>query len=550
MIDYKNSIFYQIWPRSFKDSNNDGIGDIQGIIQKLDYLKNLGIDAIWLSPIYKTNNDDYGYDVVDYYSINEEYGSMEDFDELILEAKKRNIEIIMDLVANHTSTSHQWFLEAIKDKNSKYRDYYFFEKKENINNWLSFFGNSSWVKQDDYYYLASFSATQADLNWANIEVRNSIYNVMKFYLNKGICGFRMDVINTIDKKEGLPDKNPHLKGLQFPDDYIIDGKNVDKYLKEMNEKVLTPYDALGLGEAVLVKPEIAINYTKKENKELHMTFQFDLAMLGYGELGKYDFRKGYRFSIKDFKNITSLWQESMYENGGYLGNYLSNHDHKRHIERYGDIKKYHKESSKALALYNFTLYGSPFIYQGEEIGMTNPKLKYKDWKDPECFNSYEAMTRMLHVPKFIAKKISSYVTRDNARTPIHWSKENYAGFSNVEPWMYLNPNYKKINIEDNLNDKDSILNFYKKCISLRKNYPSLIYGSFLEIQKEHPHIIAYIREYNNERMLIMINLDKKKRSIILKDKYKFKHILSNYKPKNLVKEMLLEPFEAHIYLIN
>ncbi|MDI9519330.1 MAG: alpha-glucosidase [Bacillota bacterium] len=549
MKDYKKMTIYQIWPRSFKDSNNDGIGDINGIISKLDYLKDLGIDAIWLSPIYKSPNDDYGYDVSDYYSINEEYGTMEDFDNLLKEAKNRNIEIIMDLVANHTSTSHKWFKEALNNPNSKYRDFYFFKQGELPNNWLSFFGNSAWVKNNDEYYLATFNTTQADLNWENPEVRKEVYKIMKYYLDKGVYGFRMDVINTIDKKEGLPSKNPHLKGYQFPDDYIIDGDKVNVYLKEMNKEVLSKYDCLALGEAVLVTPESAIQYTNPKNKELNMTFHFDLALLGCGELGKYDFRKGYKFTIKEFKNITSLWQNAMYDNGGYIGNYLSNHDQKRPIERFGDVKKYYKESAKALAIYNFTLYGTPFIYQGEEIGMTNPKLSYKDWKDPECFNSYKAMTRILHVPPFIAKKIANFVIRDNARTPVHWSKEKYAGFSNVKPWIHLNPNYKEINVEDNLKDKDSILNFYKKCINLRKEYDSLCYGSYTDIQKDHPYIISYIRNYKDESLLIIINLDKKPREFIFDGKYKFKHLLTNYKPRNLVSNMIFQPFEAHVYKI-
>lgn len=552
MVDFTHSIVYQIWPRSFKDSNHDGIGDIQGIISKLDYLKELGITCIWLSPIYASPNDDYGYDISDYYSINPEFGTMDDFDELLVECKKREIDILMDLVANHTSTKHAWFKDALNNPNSPYRDFYFFREGKNgkePNNWLSFFGGSSWTKENDNtYYLTSFAPTQADLNWENKMVREEIYKVMEFYLNKGIRGFRMDVINAIDKKPGLPDKNPHKKGYQFPDDYILNGPKVHTYLKEMNEKVLSKYDGvISLAEGCMVTLEDAMKYTNPANKEINMCFHFDLSTLGYGELGKYDFRKFYRFNASDIKSITRKWQCAMQEHHGYIANFLSNHDNMRHIERYGDIKLYYLESAKAFALYNFMLHGTPFIYQGEEIGMTNLKLEYNEWKDYEALNSIQAMHDMLHVPLPIAKKIGQYVTRDNARTPVQWSNQEYAGFSTVPPWIKLNPNYIYINAEDSMKDPQSIYHFYKRLIELRKKYEALNTGTFIELNKDHKSILCFKRCLENEEFFVIINLTKQASDITLDESLQGEELLHNGLDKELRKVMKLAPFEAHLY---
>ncbi|MEG0239171.1 glycoside hydrolase family 13 protein [Anaerorhabdus sp.] len=551
MIDFKHSVIYQIWPRSFKDSNNDGIGDIQGIISKLDYLKELGIDCIWLSPIYASPNDDYGYDISDYYAIAPEYGTMNDFDQLLFELKKRGMSILMDLVANHTSTKHAWFIDAYNNPNSEYRDFYFFKEGKNgnpPNNWLSFFGGSSWTKENEHsYYLTSFAPTQADLNWKNPQVRQEIYNVMEFYLKKGVDGFRMDVINCIDKKDGLPDKNPEKKGYQFPDDYLLNGPLVHTYLKEMNEKVLSKYDALGLAEGCLVTLDDAMKYTNPDSKGIQMTFHFDISMLGYGSLGKYDFRKFYRFTTSEFKEVTRKWQNAMQEKNGYVGNFLSNHDNKRHLERFGNIELYYLESAKALALYNFTLYGTPFIYQGEEIGMTNLKLDYSEWKDYEAINSVQAMHDMLHVPLSIAKKIGAYVTRDNARTPVQWSNENYAGFSSVTPWIKLNPNYIHINAHDSMIDPQSIYHFYKKLIVLRKSHEALCTGKFIELNKDHKSILCFKRINDEEELLILINLTKQAADITLDEKLDGIELLHNGLDKELRRVMKLAPYEAHIY---
>lgn len=553
MFDYKHATIYQIWPRSFKDSNNDGIGDIQGIISKLDYLKDLGINAIWLSPIYDSPLDDYGYDVSDYYRIHPDYGTMDDFDQLLSEAKQRGIGIIMDLVANHTSTSHPWFKDAYRNPQSIYRDFYYFKEGKNNkepNNWLSFFGGSAWTKEDNnQYFLTSFAPTQADLNWTNPKVREEIYKVMIYYLEKGVLGFRMDVINAIDKKEGLPDKNPHKKGFQFPDDYVLNGPKVHDYLKEMNKRVLSKYDALSLAEGCMVTLEDAIKYTQPQSHEIQMTFHFDIATLGYGALGKYDFRKFYHHTVKEFKEITRKWQRATIDQNGYVGNFLSNHDNKRHLERFGDTKYYYLESAKALALYNFTLYGTPFIFQGEEIGMTSCKLDYSKWKDCEAFSSVQTLHDMLHVPLSIAKKIGTFVTRDNARTPVQWTNENYAGFSTVEPWITLNNNYTYINVQDNLEDTNSIYHFYKKLIQLRNEHEVLSSGDFVELNSSHPSILCFKRVNDFEQLLILINLTNRPSPITLDENLKGIELLHNGLNKELQHVMKLAPFEAHLYKI-
>lgn len=554
MFDYKNACFYQIWPRSFMDSNNDGIGDLQGIISKLDYLKTLGINCIWLSPVYDTNNDDYGYDIKDYYTINPEYGNMQDLENLIEQCNLRGIQIFMDLVANHTSTDHKWFKEALRDPNSKYRDFYFFkETNDNSlpNNWLSFFGGSVWQKdpsKNNSYFLATFAPTQADLNWDNVNVRLEIYKIMAFYLEKGIAGFRMDVINTIDKKQGLPSYHPELKGLQFPKEYIIDGAKVHEYLKEMRKLVLDKYDACGLAEGCLVSLDNAMKYTSEQSKELQMTFHFDLAMLGYGELGKYDCRKLYQYSIMDIKKITRKWQNAMIEYNGYIGNYLSNHDHKRHLGRFTDVKKYHAEGAKAFALYNFTLMGSPFIYQGEEIGMTNLKIPYKEWKDYEAINSVKTMHDMLHIPNTLCRLIGSFVTRDNARTPMQWNNSQYAGFSQHQPWIMLNPNYERINVKNNLEDQNSIFYFYQKLIKLRHDFPVLVNGIFKEYNLQHPKVICFTRSNDNQSLLMIINLSKHKTSITLEYNFIGTYLFGSEEIP-LQQTMKLKPYQALIYKI-
>ena len=561
MTNWKSKVVYQIWPRSFCDSNGDGIGDLQGIISKLDYLQDLGIDVIWLSPIYLSSNKDYGYDISDYYQINPEFGTMEDVYLLIMEAKQRNIEIIMDLVANHTSDEHRWFQEAIQDSTSIYRDFYIFkEGKEDgpPNNWMSFFGGSAWTydEKSKEYYLTQFTPNQCDLNWENEEMREEIYRVMKFWLSKGIAGFRMDVINAISKAEGLPDKDVHKKGLQFPAELTLNRPKTHDYLQEMYEKVLSNYDCMAIGEGALATENDVILYTNPNRHELQMMFQFDLHNLGNGELGKYDFRKFYRWQIREFKEVIFRWQEKIQEGEGWLGNYLSNHDQRRQVSRFGDDKQYRVESAKALCLLNFTLRGIPFMYQGEEIGMTDCTLEKDEWRDYEALNAYKVLQTMMHLPKGIARKIVKKVSRDNSRTPMQWSSKANGGFTTGVPWIKVNPNYKVINVEQESKDYNGILSFYKKMIKVYKESTTLREGTFKPILKEHKQVISYIRKNDIDSYLVMINLTKKSarvelNEIVIIGKEQKEAVLYNYneEPNWQGEEIRLRPFEAIMYKI-
>jgi oligo-1,6-glucosidase len=547
-----NSIIYQIWPRSFNDSNEDGIGDINGIIEKLDYLKELNVDYIWISPLYSSPNTDYGYDVADYYSINPEYGSLSDLDKLIQKAKHLNIKIIMDLVANHTSTDHPWFLEAVRDSLSPKRDYYYFRESKNgkePNNWISIFGGSAWTKVDENnYVLTLFTPHQADLNWENKQVRVEIANIMEFWINRGIAGFRLDVINTISKKEGLPSKNPQKKGFQFADDFIINRPKAVDYAREViaEVKARTNIDFITIGEGMLMTREVAKEYSNVDNPICDMMIHFDLHMLGCGPLGKFDFRKGYRWKIIDLKRIISNWQTDMQKNNYWMANYLSNHDQPRQVSRFGNDKKYIFESAKALALLNMTLLGTPLIYQGEEIGMTNAKLEEDDWRDYEAKNAYLVLQDMMHLPAFLAKKIVMKMTRDHARTPMQWSDKPNAGFSSVNPWIKVNSNFKSINVEQQLDDEASVLSFYRKLTAFIKQTQITSLPIWKQSHVKHKHIIAYHRENDTNQYIVIINLSNKMET--LSNKFRDNQveiIIHTYdKPPLLGKKMIFRPYEG------
>lgn len=546
-----HSVVYQIWPRSFYDSNNDGIGDIQGIIQKLDYLKYLGINQIWLSPVFVSPNKDYGYDIQDYYNIQPEFGSLEDMDQLIIEAKKRDISIIMDLVANHTSDQHPWFQDALMNKSSKYRDYYFFREGKNNkepNNWISLFGGSAWTKvegEDNMYYLSLFTPQQTDLNWENPDVRKEIENILRFWLDRGISGFRMDVINIISKKEGLPDKNPHKKGYQFADDFIVSRDRSHDYIQEMYNHVLKDYPGLFIGEGLLINPTQAKRYSGSNSNELDLMFHFDTVLIGCGPLGKYDFRKLYRWSIKEFKNIYFKWQLASVKDEFYLGNFLSNHDNGRAVSRFGDDRKYHKESAKALQTLIFMSRGTPFIYQGEEIGMTNIVLEVEDWKDFEAINDYEVLQSMMHLPKSLAKKVIQKMTRDQARTPMQWSSMEYSGFSSYKPWMVVNSNYTSINVENQLNDTESILNYTRQCINLYKDDDCFAFGEVEPLYIENNQLLSFKRYNNSSEYVVLINLSNKYINFKLSHMYTQSIIvLSNYNYPLLNEKMIMRPYES------
>ena len=550
-----HSVVYQIWPRSFMDSNDDGIGDIKGILSRLDHVKQLGANQIWLSPVYLSPNHDYGYDVQDYYSIQPEFGTMADMDELIRACHERGIELIMDLVANHTSDQHPWFKAALRDENSKYRDFYFFrEGKQNKepNNWISLFGGSAWTKvagEENRYYLSLFTPNQCDLNWRNPELRTEIHKIMHFWLDKGIDGFRMDVINMISKVPDLVDKNPHKKGYQFADDLIISRPESFDYLMEMYDKVMLDKRGLFIGEGVLINPMSAKRYSGKDTKMLDLMFHFDTVLIGCGPLGKYDFRKFYRWTIKEFKAIYFKWQLASLNDAFYLGNFLSNHDNGRAVSRFGDEKKYHRESAKALNLLTLMSRGTPFIYQGEEIGMTNLKLEQEDWRDFEAINDYVVLQEMMHLPKFFAKKIVQKMTRDNARTPMQWTNEVYAGFSKSKPWIKVNPNKNDINVLDQVSDEDSILVFTKQAIELYKSDETFAFGDVRPYLIKHPELLAFER-VGLQHYLVLINLSKHNIHFpVAENVLDCECLISNYSLTPLMAKMVFRPFEARVYRV-
>ena len=551
------------------DSNGDGIGDLGGIIAKLPYLKELGVDIVWLSPIYPSHNHDYGYDIDDYCAINPEFGTMEDFERLVAEAKALGIGILMDLVVNHTSSHHRWFVEALENPESEYRDYYIFKEGRKVeeypgsklpvtggtippNNWLSAFGGSAWQKDEKSgeYYLTMFTPNQCDLNWKNPKVREEVWNIMKFWLDKGIAGFRLDVINAIAKAEGLPDSGDPKK-LNFPFEHIVSLPKSHDYLREMNEKVLSKYDCFTVGEGMDTPLCAALEYTGPNTNQLNMIFQFDLALIGCGPLGKFDFRKLYHWTVREYKDIFDRWQSGIMNGGGWLGNYISNHDQPRPVSRFGDDKQYRRESAKALAMMNMTMYGTPFMYQGEEIGMTNCPLETEEWKDFEAINDYEMLQSMMHVPAPVAKKIIQKMTRDHARTPMQWNDDKNAGFTAGSPWMKVNPNYRTINVKSDLESEDSIIDFYKQLISLRHSSDELNYGSYRMIAKKNRSVLAFLREYNGKNMLIVINMTARTAHIDISEAgYTRGHcILSNYEAQQYSRKLLLKPYEARIYRV-
>ena len=556
-MDPREKIVYQIWPRSFYDANGDGIGDLCGVIAKLDYLHELGIDLIWLSPIYASPNRDYGYDVSDYYAINPEYGTLADFDRLVAEAKARNIGIVMDFVPNHTSDQHPWFQAALADPDSPYRDYYYFRPGKNgsaPNNWMSFFGGSAWTQDEKTgeYYLTSFTPEQCDLNWENPAVRQEMYKAMRFWMDRGIAGFRIDVVNAIKKAPGLPDKDPHKRGLQFPAELVTKQEGVHDFIQEMHREVFAHYpDCFTVGEVALTGIEDVARFTNPENRELMMMFHFDIPMLGCGPLGKFDFRKGYHFTIRDFKRVVDRWQLAMQEKNGWTGNYLSNHDQPRHVSRFGSEKtpELRRASARALALLNLTLRGTPFLYQGEECGMTNCRLAKEEWKDFEAINDYGVLQNMMHLPASLAEKIITKMTRDNARTPVQWNGGRNAGFTEGTPWLRVNPNYREINIEEDVLRMDSVVNFYKRAIDFRHAHPVLTFGEYAPVDEKNMRVIAYLRRDETETLLVAVNLSEKPAKVSFPGLRAEECLLYTHASRAFAEKLTLLPFEGLVYRV-
>ncbi|HDR7791751.1 TPA: oligo-1,6-glucosidase [Bacillus luti] len=550
---WKESVVYQIYPRSFMDSNGDGIGDLRGIISKLDYLKELGIDVIWLSPVYESPNDDNGYDISDYCKIMNEFGTMEDWDELLHEMHERNMKLMMDLVVNHTSDEHNWFIESRKSKDNKYRDYYIWrpgQEGKEPNNWGAAFSGSAWQYDEmtDEYYLHLFSKKQPDLNWDNEKVRQDVYEMMKFWLEKGIDGFRMDVINFISKEEGLPTVETDEEGYVSGHKHFMNGPNIHTYLHEMNEAVLSHYDIMTVGEMPGVTTEEAKLYTGEDRKELQMVFQFEHMDLDSGEGGKWDVKPCSLLTLKE--NLTK-WQKAL-EHTGWNSLYWNNHDQPRVVSRFGNDGIYRIESAKMLATVLHMMKGTPYIYQGEEIGMTNVRFDSIDeYRDIETLNMYKEKVIDRGEDKEKVMESIYIKGRDNARTPIQWDDREHAGFTTGEPWIAVNPNYKEINVKQAMQDENSIFYYYKKLIELRKNNKIVVYGSYDLILENNPSIFAYVRTYGEEKLLVIANFTADESVFELPKDISYSEFdlfIHNYDVEiEAIENMTLRPYEAMVF---
>ena len=556
---WKDAVVYQIYPQSFKDSNNDGIGDINGIREKIPYLKDLGVNVLWLNPIYESPMVDNGYDISDYYKIADCYGTMEDFENLLKEAHDAGIKIIMDLAVCASSIEHKWFKESKKSRDNKYSDYYIWkDPKEDgsaPNNWGSIFGSGSaweYVEERGQYYLHLFAVEQPDLNWENPDLRNEVYENMEFWLKKGIDGFRLDSISLISKKQDFPDDpTAGENGYGSPYFGASNGPRVHEFLQEMYEKVLSKYDVMTVGEATRTPVDKALLYCQPERKELNMVFQFDHMHVDYGKFGRYSDLK---FKLCDLKEAMFLWQKSL--NGvGWNSLYWDNHDQPRFVSRFGnDDSKYRKLSATMLATVLFFQQGTPFIYQGDEIGMTNVAFDSIDsYKDIEAHNMYLKFSNM----GLSNDEIMSYIhnkSRDNARTPMQWNSNLFAGFSCVDPWIELNPNYSKINVENDMNSDFSIHDYYKKLIKYRKGNEIVRDGDFKEIGLEDSDIFSYTRTYKGKTLLVLGSFSDKKVCYNVPNnlqKFKRELVISNYngniEQNKDASTLYLRPYEALVF---
>lgn len=545
---WKESVVYQIYPRSFCDSNGDGIGDIQGIVSKLDYLKNLGIDIIWLSPIYQSPNDDNGYDISDYQEIMSEFGTMEDFDQLLQEAHKKGIKIIMDLVVNHTSDEHRWFVESRKDKDNPYRDFYIWSEGKDgkePNNWGSWFGGPAWEydEKTGMYYLHIFSKKQPDLNWDNDKVRDAVFEMMTWWLDKGIDGFRMDVISLISKVPGLPDGECGNGGYGDLTPFCAHGPHVHEYLREMNRKVLSKYDIMTVGEAACVTLEEAKKYAGYDRHELDTVFQFEHVDSVRGPYGKWTDKK---LSLNQLKQIFLKWDKGM-ENIGWNTLFWSNHDQPRAVSRFGnDEKRYRELSAKMLGTCLHMMRGTPYIYQGEELGMTNAGFTdLSQYRDLESINAYDAYVTNGPVSHDDMMIYLRNISRDNARTPMQWDTTENAGFTSGNPWISVNENFKEINAASQINLENSVYGYYKKLIELRHQMEIIVYGSFRLLMEDSEDIFAYERAYQGKKLYVFCNFTDKeiKRCDIPNGA---ERIIGNYKH---TEGNLLRAYEAAVYIL-
>ena len=549
---YKEMAVYQVWPRSFCDGNGDGIGDLKGILSKLDYIKSLGVDAIWFSPLYKSPQKDYGYDIADYRDIAPEYGTMDDFKAVLNGAHERGLRVIMDLVVNHTSDQHQWFLESKKGDDNPYHDYYYWRKGKSHgrkpNNWMSTFGGDAWEYDAglDEYYLHLFAKEQPDLNMDNPKVREEVKDIMRFWLDMGVDGFREDVITFISKDEGLP-SSPYWFPIGTGIEHYVHGPHLDEYLMEFKNDVLSKYDCMTVGEAPMMTPKKALMHIKEgPGQQLNMMFHFqhmeaDCMFVSWVKLP---------FNLKKLKKVYTNWQHQLYGKA-WNALYIENHDQPRIVNRYGSLE-YREQSAKMLAVMYMCQSGTPFVYQGQEIGMTNNALPdINMYEDISTKNVYGIASKIFGKKK--AMELAHYASRDNGRTPVQWSDAPNAGFTTAEkPWFYINPNYKQINVAAQENDPDSILNFYRKLIKFRKEHDVCIYGTYEEHYHESSNLFCYSRYLDGKKMLVVCSFTDKAVAFNAPEGFDLttgQLVLNNYNTTGIINNgFTMRPYETRVYL--
>lgn len=558
---WKESVIYQIYPRSFCDSNGDGIGDLPGITSKLDYIKELGVNVIWLSPVYRSPNDDNGYDISDYQAIMDEFGTMADFDKLLSEAHARGLKIVMDLVVNHTSDEHPWFVESRKSRDNAKRDFYIWREGKDgkePNNWGSAFSGPAWTWDDatGMYYLHCFSPKQPDLNWDNPAVRQAVFDMMTWWCDKGIDGFRMDVISMISKQEGLPDMPTNGAPYASCNLGCCNGPHVHEYLREMRQKVLSKYDLLTVGECAGVTIDQAKQYANAQGTELNMVFQFEHVDLDGGDAvtGKWSSRK---MDLVALKKLLSRWQNEL-DGVAWNSLYFCNHDQPRIVSRLGDDSPAYREiSAKCIATCLHMMQGTPYVYQGEELGMTNvPFGPIENYRDLESINAYRDLSARGVMPQAELMAAIAYKSRDNARTPFQWDDSANAGFTTGTPWIMVNPNYTQINAKEQLDRADSVFCYYQKLIGLRRNSPDkdlIVYGKYDLILPEHPQIFAYTRTLEGKKLLTVCNLSGEGAKLELPEELKGRKsrlLIANWREAPAVPaDMTLAPWQAAVWVL-